>query len=434
MVTPQPEQIWPLRPLASVSPSGDDAVSLSEWLLARIVELGTGNAWNSAVGSPAAALPAALQLVIGIGAQKAGTTSLGANFKRHRCVMGVKRVSSEMQYWDRCLYAPDKELRSTRTTPCSAVEYVRMLQKGNILHSRQSAEAVASRRGSAVHFSAENATLQAVLASKAASGCARRAVLFEKTPSYFPTPGVALALRLRMPQPSALRFVLVLRDPAERTYSNFLMFRAELFHDNDTMEVAVEKRLRAIRRLLPAGSAPPSLAFDNSSDAYGRLWQAVGAEMYALADPSGRWRKRNKRPEMWLHRGAIVLKSVYVWQMREWLRHFSGTQFFVADSAVLRSTQGAVLAALYGWLGIGGSYARLVYTGDLPRFGSQGGLKHGAMAAPTRRRLQAFFAPYDRALLELLRRECRDPMGTRFSWIDRWRDEGCAGRVCTTHG
>ena len=60
-------------------------------------------------------------------------------FKRHRCVLGVKRVSSEMQYWDRCLYAPDKELRSTRTTPCSAVEYVRILQKGNILHSRQSA-------------------------------------------------------------------------------------------------------------------------------------------------------------------------------------------------------------------------------------------------------------------------------------------------------
>ena len=219
-----------------------------------------------------------------------------------------------------------------------------MLQKGNILHSRQSAEAVASRRGSAVHFSAENATLQAVLARKAASGCARRAVLFEKTPSYFPTPGVALALRLRMPQPSALRFVLVLRDPAERTYSNFLMFRAELFHDNDTMEVAVEKRLRAIRRLLPAGSAPPSLAFDNSSDAYGRLWQAIGAEMYALADPSGRWRKRNKRPEMWLHRGAIVLKSVYVWQMRELLRHFSGTQFFVADSAVLRAARESAAA------------------------------------------------------------------------------------------
>ena len=62
------------------------------------------------------------------------------------------------------------------------------------------------------------------------------------------------------------------------------------------------------------------------------------------------------------------------------------------------------------------------------------GIVVGAMAAPTRRQLQAFFAPYDRALQELLRRECRDPMGTRFAWIDRWRDEGCAGRVCTTHG
>ena len=49
VVAPQPEQIWPLRPLAAVSPSGDDAVSLSEWLCARIVELGTGSTWNSAV-------------------------------------------------------------------------------------------------------------------------------------------------------------------------------------------------------------------------------------------------------------------------------------------------------------------------------------------------------------------------------------------------
>ena len=97
------------------------------------------------MGSPTALLPQYSWL--SGSARKAGTTSLGANFKRHRCVLGVKRVSSEMQYWDRCLYAPDKELRSTRTTPCSAVEYVRMLQKGNILHSRQSAEAVASRRG-----------------------------------------------------------------------------------------------------------------------------------------------------------------------------------------------------------------------------------------------------------------------------------------------
>ena len=109
----------------------------------------------------------------------------------------------------------------------------------------------------------------------------------------------------------------------------------------------------------------------------------------------------------------------------------------VAASRGESSGSGSACAGLQELLdgcGLGGSYARLVYTGDLPRFGSQGGLKHGAMAAPTRRRLQTFFAPYDRALQELLRRECRDPMGTRFSWIDRWRDEGCAARVCTTHG
>ena len=237
-----------------------------------------------------------------------------------------------------------------------------MLQKGNILHSRQSAEAVASRRGSAVHFSAENATLQAMLARKAASEHAR-APCSSKTPSYFPTPGVAAGAAAAHAKASALRFVLVLRDPAERTYSNFLMFRAELFHDNDTMEVAVEKRLRAIRRLLPAGSAPPSLAFDNSSDAYGRLWQAVGAEMYALADPSAPLAQAEQAP------GDVAAPRRDRPQERVRLADARVAPPLLRYAVLRRRLggaaqhAGAVLAALYNWLGLGGSYARLVYTG-----------------------------------------------------------------------
>lgn len=123
----------------------------------------------------------------------------------------------------------------------------------------------------------------------------------------------------------------------------------------------------------------------------------------AATPRDGRWRTvAGRARELWLHRGAIVLKSIYLWQLQQWLPHFGCESLFVAEAAATWAKPQEHLRALHAWAGL--PAAPLVGGAtSMQRRGTNLHARRGEMHAEVRSRLGAFFAPFNRALPQLLR-------------------------------
>ena len=78
------------------------------------------------------------------------------------------------------------------------------------------------------------------------------------------------------------------------------------------------------------------------------------------------------------------------------------------------------LRALHSWAGLPAAQPVSGAT-SMQRRGTNLHARRGEMHAEVRSRLGAFFAPFNRALPQLLRRHgCVDHLGTEFAWVDGW--------------
>ena len=447
------EFTWPLPRIRrlerrAVARAGQsEGGNMSSWLTSELRDIG-----RRAIppARPGAALPRQLGLLMLIGVQKSGSTSLLATLEQHACVQSVRRTQIEVQYWDKCLF-----MGSGVAQRCTARHYLETMADG----LQEMAELERYRRhGAAVAAAgrrdASGAALLLGALGQRSERCGR-ALLIDKTPSYLPCPGVPALLRLRVPHAVELRLLLVLRHPAERTYSNFLMFENQTFHAADNFSAAVDSRLHLIETWLRrrgvgggggvgsgsggggssgggggsgggsggggGGGSDEAARLELNSTEYARVWRDVGRALWERAPRNGRWRTvAGRTREMWLHRGAVVLKSIYLWQLQQWLPHFGCEPLFIADAAATWAKPHEHLRALHAWAGLP---AALPVSGaiSMQRRGTNLHAQHGEMPADVRGRLGAFFAPFNRALQQLLRSGCVDHLGTEFAWIDGWR-------------
>ena len=398
---------------------------MSGWLASELRDIGM-NADPPA--KPGTTLPRQLGLLIQIGVQKSGSTSLLATLEQHPCIQGVRRSLIEVQYWDKCLF-----MGSGVAQRCTARHYLETLADGleemaelERYRRHGAAAAAAGRRD------ASGAGLLLGALGQRSERCGR-ALLIDKTPSYLPCPGVPALLRLRVPHAAELRLLLVLRHPAERTYSNFLMFEGQTFHAADNFSTAVDSRLRLIETWLQSrgvggggdgsgggSGAGEAARLELNSSEYARLWRDIGRALWERAPRDGRWRTvAGRTREMWLHRGAIVLKSIYLWQLQQWLPHFGCEPLFVAEAAATWAKPHEHLHALHAWAGLPAALPVSSAT-SMQRRGTNLHAQHGEMPADVRSRLNTFFAPFNRALQQQLRSRCVDHLGTEFAWVDGW--------------
>lgn len=190
--------------------------------------------------------------------------------------------------------------------------------------------------------------------------------------------------------PPALRFVLLLRDPLERTYSNWLMFRQWQWEDEPNFTRAAEVEINDLRACDPATFADPA----------GRLPALPQAELDAYHASCLLGGKK--------HLLNHVRGSMYAVGALQWFRWFAPKQFLVLDNDEVRALKAEEL--------LGRIAAHTGLHLELPQVGnfrpSCEGLQHSGDARKhyhkhsyepgARKLLRDFFRPYNAMLYERL--------------------------------
>ena len=204
------------------------------------------------------------------------------------------------------------------------------------------------------------------------------------------------------PLPARLRFMMILREPAERAASHFGMLRklalrgeawAMLYVRNVTTppdaHLLAEARARALRR----GEAhrhhrrPPPKAWHECV--------AVACGFHA----------------------CVVGQSIYEPQPRAWLNTFSAPQFFVLTLDEFSEQPSAALGRIASFLGVG-AFPRLVTNWKWQWNVGKAQKKRSAIVAEaTLSTLRRFFAPHTTALAGLLRKRGQ---AAAAATVDSW--------------
>ena len=217
-----------------------------------------------------------------------------------------------------------------------------------------------------------------------------------------------------LPQPARLRFIVILREPAERAASHLGMLRklasrgegwARLYVERDGQNASVDARLlgeaaafaSCVRNRTPSRVASAAVA------AVERLPPKAWHECVAVA--------------CGFH-ACVVGQSIYEPQLRLWLNTFSAPQVLVLTLDEFAAAPSAALARVAGFLGLG-PFPRLVLNWRWTWNVGAGSRRrrNKAVSEVTLSRLRTFFAPYTNALGVLLRKRGQARAAIT---VDRW--------------
>lgn len=181
------------------------------------------------------------------------------------------------------------------------------------------------------------------------------ALPFESSPYYLFEPRVPARIRAVVPD---VKLVVLLRDPVDRAFSHY--------HNN--------------RRL-----GREDLTFEDAVAAEEE--RLAGEEERLLADP----RAVSLRHKWY----SYLRRGLYAEQLLRWRACFSAEQMLVVDAGRLFAEPRAVMAEVLAFLEVD--------PWEPPSFSPRNEGGHGgAMRPETRARLEAFFAPHERRLAELI--------------------------------
>jgi hypothetical protein len=204
----------------------------------------------------------------------------------------------------------------------------------------------------------------------------RRGVTFESTPEYLYYPKAAQRIFSYDP---ALRLIVLLREPIERAFSAWNMFRTLRYEQPDYLRAILPECDPVLRE---------SISQMLSGDSFPEFDQAVRDEIDGTLSGSAALEP------------SFVRRGVYHEQLLRYLKCFSREQILVLDSARLKRELGNVLPEVIQFLGLP-EYAALPV--DLPLF--HVGQYEQQIAASTRGFLREFYQPHNDQLYELLGRD-----------------------------
>ena len=178
---------------------------------------------------------------------------------------------------------------------------------------------------------------------------------FESSPYYLFEPRVPARIRSLVPD---VKLVVLLRDPVARAFSHY--------HNN--------------RRL-----GREDLSFED----------AIGAEEERLAGEEERLLADPRAVSLVHKRYSYLRRGLYAEQLLRWRACFPAEQLLVVDAARLFADPRAVVAEVLAFLGVA--------PWEPPSFAARNEGGHGGvMREETRLRLEAFFAPHQRRLADLI--------------------------------
>ena len=188
-----------------------------------------------------------------------------------------------------------------------------------------------------------------------------RYVIGDKDPDYMLHPTIAERVYRDFPN---IKLIVVLRNPVDRSYSQFWFNKRRILETIETFEEAIAKEPELI---------------------------------------SGEFEKQIKDPYYisWRHRrSGYLARSRYAEQLQRWLDLFDREQLFVVDANDLRYKPQETMNEVFAYLGLA-PYSVSTENGeknsDYPR-----------MSSDVRKALQEYFRPYNADLEELL--------GRKFNW------------------
>ncbi len=184
----------------------------------------------------------------------------------------------------------------------------------------------------------------------------RDTITFDGTPNYFAAPGAAERLHRFFPD---TKLILLLRHPAERAWSNYRMNKRHGFEP---------------------------LSFED----------ALAAETERIAAEDA-FAAKNNTHSFVRQRLAYRTNGIYAGFLQEWLKYFDRSQLLITTTEEMQQNTASVYNAVTDFVGLprfsGVNFARF----------NEGGEKE-KMASATREELNAFFAPHNRTLEEMLGR------------------------------
>jgi len=182
----------------------------------------------------------------------------------------------------------------------------------------------------------------------------------EFTPTYFCFPHVPELVARFLPD---CRFLVLLRDPVDRAYSNYHM----------PSPVWVRNRERAV--------CDPRYSFTAIID------RALTGEI----------------------RGGLIDQGHYAEHLERWFMHFDPSRFLILSFDALRHRPHETVARAEAFLGVEPSPP-----GEYPRVRGYARYESGPMAPEDRRRLAGHFAPWNRRLARLLGAKA----AAEFPWLE----------------
>jgi Sulfotransferase domain len=204
----------------------------------------------------------------------------------------------------------------------------------------------------------------------------RRGVTFEASPNYLYYPKAAQRIFSYDP---ALKLIVLLRDPVERAFSAWNMFRTLRYEHPDYLRALLPECDQILREMISRIL---------SSNSFPEFDQAVRDEIDGMLSGSSALEP------------SYVRRGLYHEQLLRFLECFAREQMLILDSARLKSDPGDVLPEVVRFLGLP-EFTR--YPEDLPllhvgRYERQITDKTGSF-------LRKFYEPHNEKLHELLGRD-----------------------------
>jgi hypothetical protein len=204
----------------------------------------------------------------------------------------------------------------------------------------------------------------------------RRGVTFEATPEYLYYPKAAERI---FSYDSDLKLIVLLREPIERAFSAWNMFRTLRYEHPDYLRAILPECDQILRE---------TISQMLSSDSFPEFAKAVRDEIDGMLSESSALEP------------SYVRRGLYHEQLLRYLKCFAREQILILDSARLKRDLGNVLPEVVQFLGLP-EYTRFPI--DLPLF--HVGQYEQQMADKTRAFLHEFYKPHNAKLCELLGRD-----------------------------
>jgi hypothetical protein len=260
-------------------------------------------------------LPAHFPRFVVFGAQKGGTTALTEILKHHPNVMANRLAPREPHYFDFYVTKRDLPYRDPAFLCSTRERYIRdYFELDNYLRLSQ------------------NRTIFA----------------FEKTPSYIRYVGAAY--RMYQVLGRSIKLIAVLRNPVERSYSNYKMEHVRGYPMDTSFDALIQHEIEALRQ---AGltQAPPLFANStNSSDNYSfHTLNLTFQERRTIVQNS----KTPQKGRLRKMKDNSIYTGMYATQLSEWLQYYElGVDVMVIATDRMSTDLDNVLRQVQEFLGL----------------------------------------------------------------------------------